>query len=58
MKFYFQDRQGKRRKLTKAELRQRLTEEQIKAGIEAKRTDPLEEVAYMTNGGYVVVEIE
>ena len=58
MKFYFQDRQGKRRKLTKAELRQRLTEEQIKEGIEAKRTDPLEEVAYMTNGGYVVVEIE
>lgn len=57
MKFYFQDRQGKRRKLTKAELRQRLTEEQIKEGIEAKRTDPLEEVSYMTNGGYVVVEI-
>lgn len=57
MKFYFQDRQGKRRKLTKAELRQRLTEEQIKEGIEAKRSDPLEEVAYMTNGGYVVVEI-
>lgn len=58
MKFYFQDRQGKRRKLTKAELRQRLTEEQIKEGIEAKRSDPLEEVAYMTNGGYVVVEID
>ena len=58
MKFYFQDRQGKRRKLTKAELRERLTDEQIKEGIKAKRTDPLEEVAYMTNGGYVAVEIE
>ncbi len=58
MKFYFQDRQGKRRKLTKAELRERLTDEQIKESIEAKRADPLEEVAYMTNGGYVVVEID
>lgn len=56
MKFYFQDTQGNRRELSWEELREHMSEYQIEEAAEAKRADPLEEVSYMTVGGFIVVE--
>ena len=49
MKYYFIDRQGNSRKLTAKEVRERLTPDQ--------RQDPLEEVSFMTAGGWIVCEM-
>lgn len=56
MKFVFYGHNGEVRDLTKEEVHQRLSDKQIKEGIEAKIADPLEEVSYMTSGGFVSVE--
>lgn len=58
MKFYFVDRTGKRKRLTSEQVRIRLSEQQIKEAIEAKRADPLEEVSYMAPGGMITLELE
>ena len=59
MKYYFTDRQGRNtRKLTRKELRERLTERQIAEGEQAKREDPLEEVSCMTDGGIIYFELD
>ena len=56
MKFYFQDYQGNRRELSPEELREHMSEYNIREAIEAKQADPLEEVSYMTIGGFIIVE--
>ena len=56
MKFYFQDMQGNRRELSDDELREHMSEYNIREAVEAKRTDPLEEVSYMTVGGFIILE--
>lgn len=56
MKFYFQNRQGERRELTEDEVREHMSEYQIGEAIQAKKTDPCEEVSYMTVGGYIIVD--
>ena len=60
MKFYFYDRirNGKAREMQMDEVRQHLAQQQIDDAIEAKREDPLEEVSYMTRGGFIVVDFE
>ena len=56
MKFYLQDAHGNRQELGLEELREHMSEYQIGEAIEAKRADPLEEVSYMTVGGFIIVE--
>lgn len=56
MKFYFQSDNGSRRELTMDEVREHMSEYQIGEALDAKRTDPNEEVSYMTVGGYIVVD--
>lgn len=56
MKFYFQDYQGNRKELTEDEVREHMSAYQITEAVEAKQADPLEEVSYMTVGGFIVVE--
>ena len=56
MRIYFQDRQGNRRELNHEELREHMSEYNIREAIEAKQADPLEEVSYMTVGGFIIVE--
>lgn len=56
MKFVFYGHNGEVRDLTKEEVHQRLSDKQIKEGIESKIAGPLEEVSYMTAGGFVSVE--
>lgn len=58
MKFYFYDRirNGEAREMSTEEVHQHLTQNQIDDAIEAKKDDPLEEVSYMTVGGYIVVD--
>lgn len=56
MKFYFQNRQGERRELTEDEVREHMSEYQMGEAIQAKKTDPCEEVSYMTVGGYIIVD--
>ena len=58
MKFYFYDRirNGEAREMKMDEVRQHLSQCQINEGIEVKKADPLEEVSYMTVGGYIVVD--
>ena len=60
MKFYFYDRirNGKTREMQMEEVQQHLSQQQIDDAIEAKREDPLEEVSYMTRGGFIVVDFE
>lgn len=59
MKFYFYPvHDGERRELTEDEVREHLSATQIEEAIEAKRADPLEEVSYMTEGGFVHCEFE
>ena len=59
MKFYFTDYQGKNRKrLTMKEVRQHLSECLIEESKQAKREDPLEEVSYMTRGGFIIIELD
>ena len=58
MNFYIYDGDGSRRKLTEDEVREHLSASQIEEAIEAKRADPMEEVSYMTVGGFVHCEIE
>ena len=57
MKFYFQDKQGNRRELSPEELLEHMSEYQIREAIEAKCVDPLEEVSYMTVGGFIVLDV-
>ena len=56
MKFYFQDNHGNRRELTMDEVHEHMSEYQIGEALDAKRSDPNEEVSYMTVGGYIVVD--
>lgn len=57
MKFYFYDRHGEnRRELTMDEVHSHLSESQIEEGIEAKKMDPLEQVSFMTVGGFIEIE--
>lgn len=57
MKFYYQSRDGKtRRVLTDEEVREHLSEAQIEDALDAKYADPDEEVSYMTRGGFIVLE--
>lgn len=58
MKFYFYDRiqNGESREMQMDEVQQHLSQTQISEGIEAKKADPLEEVSYMTVGGFIVID--
>ncbi len=57
MKFYFYKKwDGEGREMKMDEVRKHLSEDQIEDAIFAKETDPLEEVSYMTVGGYIVVD--
>lgn len=56
MKFYLQDQKGNRRELSPEELREHMSEYQIREAVEAKQADPLEEVAYLTVGGFIIIE--
>lgn len=56
MKFYHQDKQGNRRELSPEELREHMSEYNIREAIEAKQADPLEEVSYMTVDGFIVCD--
>lgn len=57
MKFYFDSKDGKSKKLTEAEAREHLSACQIAEAIAAKRADPAEEVSYMTVGGFIRIEL-
>ena len=57
-KFYFQSSDGRTyRELSPEELREHMSEYQIGEALEAKRADPLEEVSYMTVGGFIVLDV-
>lgn len=58
MKFYFYDRirNGEAREMSMDEVQQHLSTKQIDDAIDAKKADPLEEVSYMTRGGYIVID--
>lgn len=56
-KFYFQDKQGNRRELDQEELREHMSEYNIREAIAAKRADPQEEVSYMTVDGFIVLDV-
>ena len=56
MKFYFYGKNGCHREMTDEEVHQHLTTGQIEDSINAKKADPLEEVSYMTVGGFIVVD--
>ena len=56
MKFYFQTADGTRREMTIDEVREHMSTYQIGEAIAAKKADPMEEVSYMTVGGFIVVD--
>lgn len=56
MKFYFDKQDGTNQELTMDEVREHMSEYNIKEAIEAKKADPLEEVSYMTVGGFIRVD--
>ena len=57
MKFYFYPTHGgERRELTEDEVREHLSAAQIEEAVEAKRADPLEQVSYMSEGGFIHCE--
>ena len=56
MKFYFLTKDGARREMTMDEVREHMSEYQIGEALDAKRSDPNEEVSYMTVGGFIVVD--
>ena len=57
-KFYFQSKDGTiYRELSPEELREHMSEYQIAEALQAKRADPDEEVAYMTVGGFIVLDV-
>ena len=56
MKFYFDKQDGTSKLLTMEEVREHMSEYNIREAIEAKQADPQEEVVYMTVGGYIRVE--
>jgi|GEM_PF-955091 len=58
MKFYFQDYAGNRRDLSADELREHMSEYNIREAVEAKQADPKEEVSYMTVGGFIICEMD
>lgn len=60
MKFYFYDRirNGKAREMKMDEVRQHLSQRQVDDAIEAKQEDPLEEVSYLTRGGFIVIDFD
>ena len=57
MKFYFDKNDGTRKELSMDEVREHMSEYNIKEAMEAKKADPLEEVSYMTVGGFIRVEL-
>ncbi len=58
MTFYLDKTDGTTQKLTNKEVRKYLSKYQIESAIEAKRTDPLEQVSYIVVGGFIRVEFE
>lgn len=58
MKFYFDKQDGTSQELTDEEVREHMSEYNIREAIAAKKADPLEEVSYMTVGGFIRVEVE
>lgn len=57
MKFYFDKHNGETKRLSKEELREHMSEYNIKEATAAKKADPAEEVSYMTVGGFIRVEL-
>lgn len=57
MKFYFDKKDGTTTLLSEEELREHMSEYNIREAIDAKQADPQEEVVYMTVGGYIRVEL-
>ena len=57
MKFYFDKHDGTSKELSMDELREHMSEYNIHEAKEAKKRDPLEEVSYMTVGGFIRVEL-
>ena len=59
MKLYFTDyKGGSYKELTLEEARKHLSEAQIEEGREAILADPLENVSYMTEGGFIHFELD
>ena len=56
MKIHFFSNDGKKKTLTMKEVHQYLSEKAIQEAIEAKKSDPYEEVSYITSIGLVVFE--
>ena len=56
MNFYYQDKQGKVVQIEEEEAREHLEWWQINEGIEAKQADPCEEVSYMIDGGFIIID--
>ena len=58
MKYVVYNAKTGMRELSPAEVRELLTPDQQLEAIEAKRQDPMEEVSFMTSGGWIVCESE
>lgn len=56
MRFIYQAQDGKEKEMTQEEVREHMSEYQIKEAIAAKRSDPFEEVSYITVGGFIRVD--
>lgn len=56
MKFYFCDHNGNRKEMTDEEVREQMSDYNIWEAKKAKQEDPNEEVSYMADGGYIVLE--
>jgi hypothetical protein len=57
MKYYYDQHNGKSKKITKAEALKHLSASQITEGVAAKKADPYEEVSYMTADGFIRIEL-
>lgn len=57
MRFYFDGYDGTSKELSMDEVREHMSEYNIKEATEAKKSYPLEQVSYMTVGGFIRVEL-
>ena len=57
MKFYLANNEGKKKRISKSEALEHLSDFQMSEGIEAKKADPNEEVSYMTVGGHIIIDL-
>lgn len=57
MKFYYRNKRDHSRAITEEKARELLSTAQIEEGIAAKQADPREEVAYMVDGGFILIEL-